>query len=846
MPISSNLKFARDPNYASEEFTLNKIETELSKQKVILLNGVPGVGKTSLANELAYRLSANHVVYWIDAGSEFKVNESFKLLAHLLNENKSNIISQINAELKKSAKKCVFILDNAENINYIEEYILSLSPNANFLITTRDQSLFNQIESIQIVPFSTEFAKKYLGSLVQKRGRSESELDKLIEVLREKFGSLLAIEIEAFACYLRENELIDIECVKSANCMHSLIFEFLLENSKDAWRLLAYAAYFDGDFVHLTLMQQLHKNAIEQIELLKKLSLLKEAQFGENNGFVVHEIVQEKFKSFIKLKGENERSFIRDIRTVLVDGLSSNNEGFLRIMIYLHAKKLIKYKDFMDNEEKVEFLSKVSAFQRQLNVDIRNSIELENEIFELGGKNEVAEAILNCNLGLCYKLMGEYEKALEFLLKSYEKLTKITGENREDLVELCSNIGACFDCLGQFEQALQFHLKSIENFKELSGEEDNKRLAELYSNIGKTFMGLKKFNEALENLKKALELYSEGVEVYCDISACYLEIDDCDEAIKNCERFIEARKVRGEEKSAEIASALSCMAECFERKGLLAEAIANHQKSVQMRIELFGEMHADVAVSFNNLAECFRVLERFSDALESNERSLKIFRQIFGEKHANVATSLNNIALCHSGMGKHDDALKCSKMSVDIVLEVFGDKDIEAATSFSNLAACYANLGLYEDAVRFHEKCLPIFVANFGENHVNVAAVYSNLALCYDALDMYEDELDSLVKCADVLKAVHGDTHADLAAAYENLGEFYKMFGMFQMALEFFRNSRNILVKLFGEQHEFVDKLTEKIKEVEDEIESETSPPINDFSESCKRIFLFIFFIEIF
>lgn len=122
------------------------------------------------------------------------------------------------------------------------------------------------------------------------------------------------------------------------------------------------------------------------------------------------------------------------------------------------------------------------------------------------------------NLGLMYKLQGNYEKALELalgVLPYYEN-----SDNREFLVYLDHCIGGLFYDRKEYNEALKYFNASMEGSIGLGSMSD---MADNLSAIGLVFREQGGLEQALEHQFQALELYAE-IGSKKDIGRTFLEI----------------------------------------------------------------------------------------------------------------------------------------------------------------------------------------------------------------------------------------------------------------------------------------------------------------------------------
>lgn len=142
----------------------------------------------------------------------------------------------------------------------------------------------------------------------------------------------------------------------------------------------------------------------------------------------------------------------------------------------------------------------MDSFQLALNGDGAEYIGFEGIIDDYGVTKTAKLAAAYA--GLCYKSMGNFEKAADYLNRS----------NASDIMispALTGAIGDCYVEMGNLTKAV--------NFFEKAAEADNELLAPIYlMKAGRTYEALEKWGKALkiyEQLQKRYPLSQEGLDI---------------------------------------------------------------------------------------------------------------------------------------------------------------------------------------------------------------------------------------------------------------------------------------------------------------------------------------------
>jgi tetratricopeptide (TPR) repeat protein len=128
------------------------------------------------------------------------------------------------------------------------------------------------------------------------------------------------------------------------------------------------------------------------------------------------------------------------------------------------------------------------------------------------------------NLGSVYLIKNDYNKALDFYLKSLDIELLNLGKDHYGMVDLYSNIALVHYYKGNFNSALDYSLKVLE-LQINSLVEDHDDIAKSHFNIGNYLEILGKYDDAISH-------YTSGLKIQQTISFPY-KIGQCYEALNN-------------------------------------------------------------------------------------------------------------------------------------------------------------------------------------------------------------------------------------------------------------------------------------------------------------------------
>ena len=276
------------------------------------------------------------------------------------------------------------------------------------------------------------------------------------------------------------------------------------------------------------------------------------------------------------------------------------------------------------------------------------------------GRND---AWINFEIAICYENLDDYEKALEYALISYE-LDK-------DEVNVLSEIGIIYNYLGRYEDALPFLLRA----KEL-GRDDEWLNTEIAVSLGRSG----NVKEAIEKLKKTLTMVNENeinqrIFINSELAWLYgsLEEPQPEEALK----YLNVAKELGREDEwihSQIGYQLGYNPDKSE------EALEHFEKAI--------ELGRDDAWIFEVKGIILLDLKRYEEALES-------FKKAYDKD--NNGWYLYSMGRCLRGLERYEEAIEILLKSRQISLD---EEDVVDGEDFE-LAHCYIGIGDKENAQKY-------------------------------------------------------------------------------------------------------------------------------------------------
>ena len=276
------------------------------------------------------------------------------------------------------------------------------------------------------------------------------------------------------------------------------------------------------------------------------------------------------------------------------------------------------------------------------------------------GRND---AWINFEIAICYENLNDYEKALEYALISYE-LDK-------DEVNVLSEIGWLYNYMGKYEDALPFLLKAQE-----LGRNDEGINTEIAVSLGRSG----NVKEAIEKLKKSLTMVDQNdinqrIFINSELGWYYgkLEEPHPEEALK----YLNIAKDLGREDAwlySQIAYQLGYNSETKN------EALEYFDKAI--------ELGGNDTWIFETKGVILLDLEKYEEALDS-------FKNAYDS--SNNGWYLYSMGRCLRGLERYEEAIEILLKSRQISLD---EEDVVDGEDFE-LAHCYIGIGDKENAQKY-------------------------------------------------------------------------------------------------------------------------------------------------
>ncbi len=741
---------------------LNQIASQLNDQQpLMLINGVGGIGKSSIALEFAnnpqYNAPYTHIAWFVVRDNLLNdfVSAFYRLTplsSKTTNEQAAEIINHLKTNYTGTN---LLIIDNANNADDLEQhYDLLRSVQWAMLITSRANPA--SYETMRLDELSPEFAKRlFLNHYLRNQKNANlqdfenlADLSNLLKFINyhtlltellAKTGNQKPLSIPEIYEMVRRTDLKNPKLQAKINAgQHATLNELERQTA-----------------LHQYIMKLFEPEKLSEQEqtILRQFSLLPSEEIP----------VEHLYKMFCKTENE-QTEFETTVENLQQSGWLVQNKQFtpqkVTVTYKLHnlvqRVMLEKLKPNAVNCESL-VLSLKDIFKHEHLTISHLYTAYADSVVSLLNDNDFSLGALCVYLSDTYATLGQLPTALESIEKA-EKIFESIGE-KENLVVCIVKIGNIYENLGNIDKATEYRKLEIKYYEDFcegnpNSEKFKDYLARAYCRFGILQESIGEIDLALENYKK----------------------------YNNSENELYAKSNSNITYKTELAVSYSKLGEVYSSLGKLDLALENYQEYHRLRKELYEQnpknesLKNGLAISYSRLGNVYSSLGKLDLAFENYEKFNGLMKELRNENSKN------------------------EKIKNDL------------AISYSNLGDVYSSLGKLDLALENYENMTVLFRELYEQNPKNerlkngLAASYGKLGEVYSSLGKFDLALDNYQKVFVLYKELYERNPKNeslkrgLSISYEKLGDVYSSLGKLDLALENYLE-RNRLAKELYEQN---------------------------------------------
>ena len=717
--LQTRIPFPQNGDFLGHESSLALAEDEFAKGRrtgyapIVAFHGFPGVGKTQLALEFAYRHAQKWSIFWVRADNQEILVQDFQKLAETLGIKTSpdNIVSAVRQWFKDEAgPDWMMVFDNADDISFIPNF-LPIGTNGGILISSRDPRLGESIatRSIEVEVLAHEEGIQ----LLQRRAQvaASDDVGALVSLLGE-----LPLAIEQAAAYIRERHVSITQFIKlfesrkaksrilsrkitatrytNTNSVYgtiSIAIEKLEEVCPLAVNLIKIVSFLDAQDLPLDLLSgALSLDADpEELSGLDDLDLLDALEALETSAIIIrkkhkasvwlHVLVQAIVLEKLEIGGSYQHWLHKALTHMTMKFAEGRREGTWR-EIQPHALKLLSssegYSFPPENFDQVfnmfyMILWDMMFMSRRESSIIQLATSLSERLLTAYGPHDVRTIRYLRFMGHWHYANGSVLEAEAVCKKALENPNGWESANDKDLQEVARTYRMLSTVYSRDGQPFEKVVKSKEAAQQaLAIEEGMQFPRPLEVAFTRETLG-----HACRQLGHVDEAVSHFGPAFADIKASIgLQTTT---GIKSLHNLGGHQRLAGHTKAAEesLQKALACVDEAFGfehyTKGKILDSLGevyfdlhDYPKSIEcyrealaLQLRIKGNiLHPEVAKSVFNLGVVYRAMGTYDLALVEMKRAVAAREREFGIEHVRTGEALMVVAMVYEEMGDQEKA----------------------------------------------------------------------------------------------------------------------------------------------------------------------------------------------
>jgi hypothetical protein len=766
----------RNKNFTGREDILADLRRQVTTDATVLLphalQGIGGVGKTSVAVEYSYRYRADYdVVWWIPADQLALARASLAALASRLGIESAaatGIDSAAAATLDALRRgepynRWLLIFDNADEPEDLNSFI-PRGP-GHVLVTSRNHRWQAVVETLPLDVFTREESVEFLGKRIPK-AISVTEANQLAEELGglplalEQAGALLAetgMSAQEYLGLLHEHVAEIMAEGRSPEYPHSMTAAWKLSTSSvarqlpEALNLLRCLSFFGPQPIPRDILRRSSRLAETEVgDLVTDPILLARAirQLGryalltiDGRMIQVHRLIQALIRD--ELTSSEQGKYQHDVHLLAVAGAPADPGDR---MLWPRFAELVPH-----------VLAPAADFTGCQHLEVRGFVL--NVIRYLYDSGDRSSCLLMCErfierwqldsgpddlyvlaargyLGNALRELGQIPESYTVVEAAARRAQTGLGDHHPITLTLSSTLGASLRAQGDFRAALALDRELLGSYQTVLGEDDPQTLRAL-SYLALDCVLTSEYRQAREHYERSYisQGRRQGVSVTDMLSSwtglalalrCngdYLEAGDVSR-----DAYDYGREEIGADHYLTVRAAINLSialrlagSDDDDARELASDALSRCEM-------LFGEGNPDTLAAAANLANLLRALDQLPQAADLADTTARRYAAVYGSEHPYSYCAIGSQALLKRAAGDFHGARALDEAALaGLDARLTRDHHYSLAVA-TNLTSDLAALGDTEQARRLGEDTLRRLTRLLGEAHPLSLGCAANLA----------------------------------------------------------------------------------------------------------------------
>lgn len=598
------------------ENDLDNILTMLSnKSKIVIVNGMGGIGKTALCRALFHDTEGMSQLAWVNYKGDL-LNDLVEQFYYPISGNECSFVEKLNKLLyflREEINKDAFLFVDNVNATEADDQNLHLLNDfrCNVICTSRIQALglfaeydLDFLSESQCVEMFESYYRKLKSKQEEKDVRGIVQLAGLHTLTIE---AIAKVSLQDGLCpseilYKLKNDGFDLskavtqithrdEVTRETTIINHLkyVFNIATLSSKEL-AVLKILSLLPNMPIPSVAYEWFDLENINIFNHLAKYAWLKQT----DNGFFMHHVIKEVIKDSCKIT-------INDCKKAMT--------FFIAHLQGDESKSVQDYNDLL-------------PFAESLLEHFSNS-------------KSVYVGFLSYAIGQAYFYTGKFSEAMSLLNKAYKVLSKRFPDSDKNVFSIFCVQASIENCLGNFADSAQHYLKAIKGCQ-MSEFAQTTLMADIYRDTATNLidMGESALDVAIQYQEMSITIYEKN-EAFLDMASVYnnlgLTYYNAGNSQKALNYYILAEKLYQGRISADhqdFATLYNNIAMVLCDEGKLDDALGYHLKALSIRNKFDNDDHIELSETYNNIATVFARKGDYEKAIEYQALDIIILEKI--------------------------------------------------------------------------------------------------------------------------------------------------------------------------------------------------------------------------
>ncbi|CAF1598761.1 unnamed protein product [Rotaria magnacalcarata] len=415
-------------------------------------------------------------------------------------------------------------------------------------------------------------------------------------------------------------------------------------------------------------------------------------------------------------------------------------------------------------------------------------------------------SFIHYHLGVIKYYQGDYEAALNYYQKSYDRLIEDIPSRKGALSFVLNDIGSTFKARGQYDIALDFFLYALKISETYS---NYYIIANIFGNMGNIYRIKGDYDRALSCQMKCLHIrekyqpsfHKDIAKALNNIAVIYNDKDDLDNALEYHQRSLKMNEQCLPAEHENIASSLIHVGNVLSNQGKFNDALDHYIRALQIRQIIFPNGHPTIAANFSSIGQTYYLKKDYDHALKYLEMSLHL-RETFllGVEDTNLVDVFKYIGLSLIKKNRHYDALSYCQRALKISKSIYPVGHAIIMDCLTNIGIAYSGIDDYSEALKYFEKALENEAQKTTKsNLIQRARNYDNMGMCWCRQGDEKTGLKYRMEAVRIISQVY--PRSQYADWIDTIGNAFIDKKLFDEALECYLTSLNMKADCLPADH---------------------------------------------